>query len=37
MTAQFDYNHFDGGDTLTTLAKQNDILIEAGYLFRRGK
>jgi Phosphate-selective porin O and P len=34
VTAQFDYNHFDGGTTLTTLAKQNDILLEAGYLLK---
>ena len=32
VTAQFDYNRFDGGDTLTTLLKQNDFLVEAGYL-----
>jgi hypothetical protein len=32
VTAQFDYNHFDGGSRLTTLPKQNDILVEAGYL-----
>jgi hypothetical protein len=34
VTAQVDYNRFDGGDTLTTLLKQNDLLIEAGYLIR---
>ena len=34
LTAQFDYNHYDGGTTLTTLPKQNDVLIEAGYLIR---
>jgi hypothetical protein len=34
LTAQFDYNHYDGGITLTTLPKQNDVLIEAGYLIR---
>jgi hypothetical protein len=34
VTAQFDYNHFDGGVTLTTLPKQNDVLIEGGYLIR---
>jgi hypothetical protein len=34
ITAQVDYNRFDGGDTLTTLAKQNDLLVEAGYLIR---
>jgi hypothetical protein len=34
LTAQFDYNHYDGGTTLTTLPKQNDVLFEAGYLIR---
>jgi hypothetical protein len=34
LTAQFDYNRYDGGTTLTTLPKQNDVLIEAGYLIR---
>ena len=34
LTAQFDYNRYDGGDTLTTLPKQNDVLFEAGYLIR---
>jgi hypothetical protein len=34
VTAQFDYNRFDGGDTLRTLLKQNDVLVEAGYLIR---
>jgi hypothetical protein len=37
VTAQFDYNHYDGGTTLTTLPKQNDVLIEAGYLIRQLK
>jgi hypothetical protein len=37
VTAQFDYNRFDGGDTLRTLLKQNDVLVEAGYLFRSAK
>lgn len=37
VTAQFDYNRFDGGDTLKTLAKQNDVLIEGGYLFKSVK
>ena len=32
VTCQFDYNHFDGGSRLTTLPKQNDVLVEAGYL-----
>jgi len=37
VTAQFDYNRFDGGATLTTLPKQNDILLEGGYLIRAWK
>jgi hypothetical protein len=37
VTAQFDYNHYDGGTTLTTLPKQNDVLFEAGYLIRAAK
>ena len=37
VTAQFDYTHFDGGTFLTTLAKQNDILVEAGYLIKAWK
>jgi hypothetical protein len=37
VTAQFDYNRFDGGTTLTTLAKQNDVLFEAGYLIQSVK
>jgi len=32
VTGQFDYNRFDGGVTLTTLRKQNDLLVEIGYL-----
>jgi hypothetical protein len=32
VTCQFDYNHFDGGRRLPTLPKQNDVLVEAGYL-----
>jgi hypothetical protein len=32
VTGQFAYNHFDGGTRLTTLSKQNDLLVEAGYL-----
>jgi Phosphate-selective porin O and P len=32
VTGQFDYNHFDGGSRAPTLPKQNDILVEAGYL-----
>lgn len=34
LTAQFDYNHFDGDITLQSLKKQNDVLFEAGYLIR---
>jgi phosphate-selective porin O/P len=34
ITAQFDYNHFDGGTTLTTLKEQNDVLVETGYLVK---
>ena len=32
MTSQFAYNHFNGATTLATLPKQNDVLVEAGYL-----
>jgi len=31
LTAQFDYNRFDGQTFLTTVPKQNDVLVEAGY------
>jgi phosphate-selective porin O/P len=31
VTAQFGYNRFDGGTMVPTLAKQDDILVEAGY------
>jgi len=34
LTAQFDYSHYDGGTTLISLPKQNDVLLEAGYLVR---
>lgn len=35
VTGQFDYNRFDGGDTLpTVLPKQNDMLVEVGYLIQ---
>jgi Phosphate-selective porin O and P len=34
VTAQFDYSRYNGGTTLTTLPKQNDLLFEAGYLIR---
>jgi hypothetical protein len=32
ITGQFDYNRFDEGVTLTTLPKQNDVLLQVGYL-----
>jgi hypothetical protein len=32
FTGQFDYNRFDGDITFATLAKQNDFLLELGYL-----
>jgi len=32
ITAQFDYNRFNGDVTLPTLPKQNDVLLELGYL-----
>jgi hypothetical protein len=34
VTAQLDYTRYNGGTTLTTLPKQNDLLVEAGYLIR---
>jgi hypothetical protein len=34
ITAQLDFNRIDGGTTFPTLAKQNIVLIEAGYLLR---
>jgi hypothetical protein len=34
VTAQFDYNRFDGGETFLTLPKQNDVLAELGYYIR---
>jgi hypothetical protein len=34
VTAQFDYSRYDGGTTLTTLPKQNDVLFEGGYLIQ---
>ena len=37
VTAQLGYNRFDGGDTLTTLAKQNDVLLEVGYFIQSAK
>jgi hypothetical protein len=32
VTLQIDYNRFDGGTTLATLPKQNDVLLELSYL-----
>jgi phosphate-selective porin O/P len=32
VTLQIDYNQFDGGTTFTALPKQNDLLLEVGYL-----
>jgi len=32
VTLQVDYNRFDGGTTLTTVPKQNEVLLELGYL-----
>jgi hypothetical protein len=37
LTGQFDYNHFDGDVTLLTVPKQNDVLLELGYLVRDWK
>jgi hypothetical protein len=34
VTAQFDWNRFDGGTTFATLPKQNTYLVEVGYLLR---
>ncbi len=34
VTAQFAVDHFDGDVTLPSLRKQNDLLLEAGYLIR---
>jgi hypothetical protein len=33
VTFSGDYDHFDGGKTFLTLARQNDIYAEAGYYF----
>jgi hypothetical protein len=32
VTGQFDYNHLDGGTTLPTLPRQQDLLLELGYM-----
>lgn len=33
LTAEFDYNHFEGGDKNPTLLKQNDVFANAGWYF----
>lgn len=35
ITAQVDYTHYDGGDFIKTLPKQNVIFGEAGYYFQK--
>ena len=35
ITAQVDWTRFDGGATLPSLARQNDVLVEAGYYVRK--
>ena len=37
VTAQFDYNRFDGETFLTTVPKQDDVMLEVGYLVRAAK
>jgi hypothetical protein len=37
FTGQLDVTHFDGDVTLTSLPKQNDLLLELGYLLRAVK
>jgi Phosphate-selective porin O and P len=37
ITGQFNYNRFDGGETLKTLPEQNDVLVEVGYLIKSAK
>jgi hypothetical protein len=37
FTGQFDVTHFDGDVTLPALPKQNDVLLELGYLLRAVK
>jgi hypothetical protein len=37
FTGQFDYNHFDGDVTFLTLPKQDNVLLELGYLVREWK
>ena len=33
LTGEFDYIHYDGGETFTTLLKQNTIMGQVGFLF----
>jgi hypothetical protein len=37
VTAQVDYTHFDGGDFIKTLPRQNVIFGEAAYYFHKAK
>ena len=37
FTGQFDYNYFRGDTTLPSLPKQNDVLLEVGYLITAAK
>jgi hypothetical protein len=37
VTAQVDYNRFDGGTTFVALPKQNVVLVELGYFIRNLK
>jgi hypothetical protein len=37
FTGQFDYNRFDGGTLLRTLPKQDNLLLELGYLIVAAK
>ncbi|HEY2944765.1 MAG TPA: hypothetical protein VGN09_20185, partial [Vicinamibacteria bacterium] len=37
LTLQGDLIHYDGGDTFVDLPKQNDYLVEGGYLFTKAK
>jgi hypothetical protein len=37
LTAQFDWTRFDGGTFLTTLPKQDAVLVEAAFHFMKGR
>jgi len=37
LSGQFDFNRFDGGATLRTLPRQNDVLLELGYFVGSAK